>query len=40
MHNRVLKLFNEIGYDWDKHLKELEKNKKVYCLNCGKEIIK
>lgn len=38
MHNRVLKLFTETGYDWGKHLKELENSKKVYCLNCGKEI--
>ena len=38
MHNRVLKLFKETGYDWDNHLKEIEENKKVYCLNCGKEI--
>ena len=38
MHNRVLKLFKETGYDWDNHLKEIEKSKKVYCLNCGKEI--
>ena len=38
MHNRVIKLFNEIGYDWDEHLKDLEEKKKVFCLNCGKEI--
>lgn len=38
MHNRVLKLFKELDYDWDKHLIEVEESKKRYCLNCGKEI--
>lgn len=38
MHNRVLKLFKETGYDWEKHLKDMENAKKVYCINCGKEI--
>lgn len=38
MHNRVLKLFKETGYDWEKHLKDMEDAKKVYCINCGKEI--
>ena len=39
MHNRVLKLFEETGYDWETHLKIIEEKKKKYCLNCGKEII-
>lgn len=38
MHNRVIKLFKETGYDWDKHLTDIENSKKRYCLNCGKEI--
>ena len=38
MHNRVLKLFEETGYDWDTHIKLLEEKEKRYCLNCGKEI--
>ena len=38
MHNRVLKLFEETGYDWDTHIKTLEEQEKRYCLNCGKEI--
>ena len=38
MHNRVLKLFEETGYDWDAHIKSLEEKEKRYCLNCGKEI--
>ena len=38
MHNRVLKLFEETGYDWDTHIAEVEKSKKRCCLNCGKEI--
>ena len=38
MHNRVLKLFEETGYDWETHLVEVEEGKKRYCLNCGKEI--
>ncbi len=38
MHNRVIKLFEETGYDWNKHLTDVESRKKKYCLNCGKEI--
>lgn len=38
MHNRVLKLFKEIGYDWNNHITEVEESKKRCCLNCGKEI--
>ena len=39
MHNRVLKLFEELEYDWNNHLSEIEESKKRYCLNCGKEIV-
>lgn len=38
MHNRVLKLFEETGYNWETHLAEVEESNKRYCLNCGKEI--
>ena len=40
MHNRVLKLFEETGYDWDAHIKTLEEQEKRYCLNCGKEYVR
>ncbi len=39
MHNRVLKLFEKLEYDWNNHLSEIEESKKRYCLNCGKEIV-
>ena len=39
MHNRVLKLFEETGYDWETHIAEVEESKKRCCLNCGKEIL-
>ena len=38
MHNRLIKLFEEVGYDWDEHVNQIEEGKKRYCLNCGKEI--
>lgn len=38
MHNRVLKLFKELNYDWDAHILEINDKKKKYCLNCGEEI--
>lgn len=38
MHNRVLKLFQETGYDWDTHMAEMREGSKRYCLNCGKEL--
>lgn len=38
MHNRVLKLFEELDYDWNAHVLEISNKKKKYCLNCGKEI--
>lgn len=38
MQNRVKKLFQETGYDWESHMAEVEDSKKKYCLNCGKEI--
>ena len=38
MHNRVLNLFQETGYDWDTHIAEMSKDNKRYCLNCGKEL--
>lgn len=38
MQNRVRKLFQETGYDWETHIAEMEDSRKKYCLNCGKEI--
>lgn len=38
MHNKVLHLFKKIGYDWDVRLKQINESKRVFCLNCGKEI--
>ena len=38
-YRRIKKIMAEIGYDWDKHLSEINENKRRYCLNCGKEIL-
>lgn len=35
---KVIKLFEELNYNWEERAEKIKNSKKKYCINCGKEL--